>query len=117
VVNKWRKKASARYAAPILHPHLSDLAAVSRDEISSQFPKSETDRRTRAFTDLKLPVLEASTVPLGNVIDATEWTVVTRRRRRCWAPSSSSPVTKSGVSGSADFKFQKTCMRAHGPFH
>jgi hypothetical protein len=55
------------------------------------------DPQVRGFwrSNLKIPILEPSSVPLGNIIEAKEWITVCRRRQH-GGPSPASSPAKAG---------------------
>jgi hypothetical protein len=67
------------------------------------------DDRGSWRSGLKLPVLEPTSVPLGNIIEAKEWISVCRRNRRGKPPSAPSPA-KAGRRFRSHFEFQNSSV-------
>jgi hypothetical protein len=98
-VKRRNKREQRRYAA-LLPSYLSD----DEHEGSPARVRSEVHAGDRGSwrRGLKIPVLEPTSVPLGNITEANEWIKVCRRRRHGGAPSAMSPA-KAGPPVQIEF--------------
>jgi hypothetical protein len=98
-----KKMEQQRYGSNVLES-LSD--GEDDGTMARAGDQKSDDPQVRAFwrSNLNIPVLEPSSVPLGNIIEAKEWITVCRRRRR-GGPSPALSPAKAGRRRRSSFNF------------
>jgi hypothetical protein len=95
-VKRINEREQQRYAALLLSSVSDDEHEGSPAKVGSEVHAGDCGSWHRG---LKIPVLEPTSVPLENIIEANEWIKVCRRHRHGGPPSAMSPEKVRSLLG------------------